>query len=202
MYKCTSCGAEFAGDGLTGGMKVRCPNCRAICEDVGHEPLFVCSECGLACSSLNEKCPACGGIVVDSKCKDGNNEADIRVTDSGKKKISEVLGGYTFVVLMGIWSCVIFPIIAVALNGVSGCDPAVIYPWLAMAVGAGFLLSLYYTDNVRVLKWIYFYSIACGLLNVYLTLYAKSVYADNRMPTNGIFVWLIVAFLFRKYRKL
>ena len=70
MFKCKNCGATFAGDGSQHGMAVRCPNCSGECEELNSDLGSVCKNCGLACSSGERVCPACGGTVGKAEHND------------------------------------------------------------------------------------------------------------------------------------
>ena len=202
MYKCKACGAEFVGDGFTKGLKMRCPNCRAVCEELLPSSPFVCKDCGLVCDSNAKKCPACGGEVIkDSSNADKSTEeksASVTLTtDSAKKELAQILGGYTYVVLIGIWSCIIYPCILIARDGILEYRPYIIYPMLGMSVLAAFMLFLYYTDNIKFLKWMFPYCLVCGGILMFL-----SVAGGNASGGGGAVVWFLLACLFRKYRKL
>ena len=207
MYKCKACGTEFVGDAFSKGLKVRCPNCKTVCEELQTPSPFVCKECGLVCDPNEKNCPACGGVVVKDLLLTNKATAEkitpaALATDSGKKKLAQILGGYSYVVLIGIWSCIILPCIKIARNGLSEYNPYIIYPMLGMSVLSAFMLSLYYTDNIKFLKWMFYYCLIGGLLDLAGTLAVLSILGGNASGGGGVFVWFLLAYLFRKYRRL
>lgn len=64
MFKCKECGVQFVETNSSNGVKLLCPNCQSICEEIESDANYVCSECGITCDCNDKTCPACGGNVV------------------------------------------------------------------------------------------------------------------------------------------
>ena len=206
MYRCTRCGQEFVSETVARGMRFRCPNCRSECEEVRPESGYICQSCGLTCGEGVSDCPACGGrVIVDSKSTAIENDlgsSDERAPCSCKKTIAELLGGYTYLVLVGVWMCALFPFLLIWKNGFGTYNPYIMYPWLVMSVFAAVLLAAYYSGSVKFLKWMFYYCTVYGMLTLFTGMLCIASSSGDAHIMGGAFVWFLLAVIFKKFRRL
>lgn len=206
MYRCTRCGLEFVSETIAHGMRFKCPNCRSECEEVSPESGYVCQLCGLTCGDGVSECPACGGrVIADSKSTTIENvpgSSVERAPCSSKKTTAELLGGYTYVVLVGIWTSALFPFLLIWKNGFGTYNPYIVYLWLVVSVFSAILLVAYYSGSVKFLKWMFYYCTVYGVLALFSGVFCVVSSGSGAHIGGQAFVWLLLAFIFKKFRRL